>query len=271
MTAEAFVAAMAKHLPPSASSLRLLDIDGRCGQSLRQLRADLDITACRAADLTSARYAESSFDAIAALDADLSDAILATALQLLRPGGRFIAVESNATVDETRVIQLESRGYTRILVEAAHDNCGLLLRGERPHITADTQERIRGAADADADRLDLSTYRRPYLHLLIRQSPDKPVWQLSTDERVSWHALALHQRNATVILAFSSLPKAVAFMQPIALDGAALNINKVGKFTRETAAAWDHPVRLNLTTESIRLDQVTWLPVDPATAAAPDE
>lgn len=271
MTAEAFVAAMAKHLPPSASSLRLLDIDGRCGESLRHLRADLDIIACRAADLTSARYSESSFDAIAALDAELSDAILATALQLLRPGGRFIAIESNATVDETRVIQLESRGYTRILVEAAHDNCGLLLRGEKPHITADIQERVRGTADADADQLDLATYRRPYLHLLIRQSPNKPVWQLSADESISWRALALRQQSATVILAFSSLPKAVAFMQPIALDGAPLNINKVGKFARETAAAWDHPVLLNPAPESIQLDHATWLPVDPATAAAPDE
>ena len=271
MTAEALVAALAKHLPPSASTLRLLDIDGRCGESLRQLRADLDTTACRAIELPSARFPKSSFDAVTALDAELSDALLAKALDLLRPGGRFIAIDSRATIDETRLNLLESLGFTRVLVEAAVGDSGVLLRGEKPHTTADTQARIRRAADADADRLDLSTYRRPYLHLLIRQSPNKPVWQMRADESISWQALALRGENAPVILAFSSLPKAVAFMQPLAIDGAALDINKVGKFTRETAAAMGISMLLNPTPESIQLDHVTWLPVDPATAAAPDE
>jgi hypothetical protein len=37
------IAAMAKHLPPSAASLRLVDIGGRAGGILAEMRPDLDI------------------------------------------------------------------------------------------------------------------------------------------------------------------------------------------------------------------------------------
>ncbi|MBL8130600.1 MAG: hypothetical protein JNL42_01975, partial [Anaerolineae bacterium] len=35
------VEAMAKHLPPSAAELRLLDVNGFCGETLLRLRPDL--------------------------------------------------------------------------------------------------------------------------------------------------------------------------------------------------------------------------------------
>ena len=271
MKAHPFVAALAKHLPPSASSLRLLDIDGRCCAGLQELRKDLDIIACGVEQLPFAAISLASLDAVVAFEVALADELLATVMDLLRPGGRFVAVDSRATVDDSQLRALEAHGYIRILIEPAVDGAGVLMRGEKAHTTSDTHERIRVAADADPDRLDLTTYRKPYLHLLIRQSPNKPVWQLRADEPISWHAAALLSQSQTTLLAFSSLPKAVAFIQPIALDGADLRINKVAKFARDSAAELGHPLLLNPTPESVSLVRLTWLPVDPALAEAPDE
>src|SRR5262245_7210964 len=39
----AIIQAAAKHLPPSASRLRLLDINGAAGEAMSELRGDLDI------------------------------------------------------------------------------------------------------------------------------------------------------------------------------------------------------------------------------------
>ena len=271
MSRHAFVAAMAKHLPPSASTLRLLDIGGACGVALRDIRADLDMRAVAPDELPDLLNRAGSVDAIVALNAPLTDELLRPALDLLRPGGRFIAIRTDAVVDESWLCLLESHGYIRILVEAAVDGQGVLLRGERAHATSDTLQRINIAASADANLLDLNLYRRPYMHLLIQQRPNRPVWQMRADETISWRALAIQEDGENCLIAFSSLPKAVAFMQPAALLGMTLDINKVGKFERDAIAALKTPVQLNPTLESIDAAALTWLPVDPASAAAPDE
>ena len=95
-----FVAVMAKHLPPSAASLRLIDLDGNSGELLLQLRADLDTSAIPAQQLGEAPIAANSVDAIVGYDIGLTNALLSNILDALRPGGRFIAVLSRAAVSE---------------------------------------------------------------------------------------------------------------------------------------------------------------------------
>src|SRR5262249_6389829 len=141
------------------------------------------------------------------------------------------------------VVTLENAGYTRILVEPLSDQGGVLMRGEKPHTTPDTMERIRQVAVRDAES-DLSTYSGRYVHLLIQQTPNKPAWKLQPGEKIEWRALALAQpsvgadETGRVALAFSSLPKAVSFMQPAVVAGAIRGVNKVAKFSRETAQGW---------------------------------
>ena len=267
--ARRFVEVMAKHLPPSASTMRLVDIGGRCGAVLADLREDLEIQAAIPAAL--AQLPTSSIDAVTAFDVHLSDNVLSCALEILRPGGRFIAALSSQSVDETWLRLLRNHGYARILVEAAVDGDGVLLRGEKPHETPDTVQRIRSVAIADDDLLDLASYRGRYLHLLIRQSPNKPVWQLRPDETIRWRALALKHESIAIPLAFSSLPKAVGFLQQAVLNGATHDVNKVGKFDKTTALNWRWDLLLNPSPDVLREGQVTWLEIDPETSIAPDE
>lgn len=264
-----FVEAMAKHLPPSASTMQLVDIGGRCSAFLAELRKDLEIQTAIPTAL--AQLPASSVDAVTAFDIHLSDNLLSCAQDILRPGGRFIAALSSQSVDETWLRLLQSHRFTRILVEAAVDGVGVLVRGEKPHETADTLQRIRSVSAADGDRLDLASYRGRYLQLLIRQSPNKPVWRLRPDETIRWRALALQNEAKTVLLAFSSLPKAVGFLQAAILDGAAHDINKVGKFDKSAALMWPWDLLLNPTPDILRDGQQFWLEIDPDTATAPDE
>ena len=189
----------------------------------------------------------------------------------MRPGGRFIAVLPQGEVRECWVGLLEAGGLVRILVEPAVDGAGLLIRGEKPHTTVNTLARIQSVARADVDLLDLAVYPGPYLHLLIRQSPNKPVWKLEAGEAIAWRALALGDESNAVLLAFSSLPKAVGFLQPAVLIDLVRDVNKVGKFAREVAGGWGRSVILNPTLDSIKDQQLIWLRIDPETAAAPDE
>ncbi|MCY4020678.1 MAG: hypothetical protein OXG39_14800 [Chloroflexi bacterium] len=270
-TRQRFVEALAKHLPPSASRLRLLDIDGHCRDILAGRRADLDIHCPGANDLGRSGIAPATADAIVAFDLDLDSHMLRSIAANMRPGGRFIAVFTQGEVRERWVRLLEAQGLVRILVEPAVDGAGVLIRGEKPHTTVNTLGRIQSVARADADFSDLADYRGPYLHLLIRQSPSKPVWKLEAGESIAWRALALEDNSNAVLLAFSSLPKAVGFLQPAVLIDLVRDVNKVGKFAREVVGGWGTPVILNPTMVSIKDRRLIWLPVDPETAAAPDE
>lgn len=266
-----FVEALAKHLPPSASRLRLLDIDGRCGDILAARRADLDVCCVAMKHIQSARLGLTETDAVVALDCEFDDRLLKGVAAIMRPGGRFIAVLSQGHVDESWVRLLECHGLVRILVETAVDGAGVLIRGEKPHAAAGTLERIQSVARADADHTDLDDYRGRYLHLLIRQSPNKPVWKLEPGESIAWRALALQRDWNAVLLVFSSLPKAVAFLQPAVLIDRVRDVNKVGKFDKAVAAAWQTPVILNPTLDSVLDQQLVWQDVDPDSAATPDE
>lgn len=266
-----FVAVMAKHLPPSASTLRLLDLDGCSGEMLAALRADLRSFHLEPASLISSVIKSNSVDAVVAYDTDLSDTALQCVLAVLRPGGRLIVLQSSGSVSENHPRLLAENGYIRILAEPALDGLGVLLRGEKPHLTVDTVERVQSVARADEDALNLAQYPGRYLHLLIQQQPNKPAWKLTPADKITWGAVAIEREQSPVLLAFSSLPKAVAFMQPAVLAGRLADINKVGKFSRATAAAWAWDAILNPTPESLASARFTAVEIDPATAEAPDE
>ncbi|MDX2163233.1 MAG: hypothetical protein SF162_18085 [bacterium] len=273
-TAKLLIEAMAKHLPPSASTLRLLDVGGAAGEVLKHVRADLEVVAV-SDDPGQWPDGLVQFDAVVAYNRAHDPAFLAAVLNALRPGGRYIMVSlDEETAGAEQVTTLEQNGYTRILVEQGIEcplPIGTLVRGEKPHTTADTLQRVQVASALDADRLDWDTYNGRFVYLLIRQTPHKPAWNLTDADRLEWRAAAVEVEGGTLALAFSSLPKAVAFMQPAVLDGTVTDVNKVAKFSRETAQGWSFPLAINPTTETITGGAVVWLPVDPAAAEAPDE
>jgi hypothetical protein len=262
-----FIEAMAKHLPPSAAELHLLDVGGEAGAALHVLRPDI-ASSTASLDVRAWTYADNSLDAVVAYDTALTPALLARVLRVMRPGGRFIVVHPAGKPDSVWVRTLEEAGYTRILVEAAVQEQGVLIRGEKPHTTGDTLARVQVAAERDADTLDLATYRGRFVHLLIQQTPNKPVWRLEPDEKIFWRAVAAGP--APGLLAFTSLPKAVHFMQQAILRGIIRDVNKVAKFSKATAQSWIVPVRLNPALDDIQ-PPILLLAVDPATAEKSDE
>jgi SAM-dependent methyltransferase len=270
------IEAAVKHLPPSASQLRLLDINGESGAALADLRADLDVTPIPGHAPDWHDVAENSADAIMAHDYVLNDAFLKAALRALRPGGRLVIVNRRGEALPEIGHTLEQAGYTRILVETAVEcplPTGVLMRGEKPHTTENTLERVQVAAAGDADHVTWLTYQGRYAHLLVVQRPDKPAWKLEPGETITWDAVAINRPSEYMptLLAFSSLPKAVAFMQPSVLAGRIQGVNKVAKFRREAVNGLLHPVLLNPDPSVLAESGLSRVPVDPAQAERPDE
>lgn len=261
--------AMLKHLPPSSSSLKLLDIGGAAGEIFLKHRPDLAITPV-SGEASAWEIEQGSFDAVAAFDTDPDSPLLDAALTALRPGGRLIIMSSRGEPDAAHVVTLESHGFTRILVETGAEcplPVGVLMRGERPHQTDDTHARVKIGAAADGDSQTLADYAGRFVHLLIRQTPDKPAWKLRADEPLEWEAVTLDG----ALLAFSSLPKAVAFMQPVVVTGQILGVSKVAKFSKQTALGWPHAVILNPTPDSLENGVLGVISIDPDSAETPDE
>ena len=154
-----FVAVMAKHLPPSGSAMQLLNLDGQSGCILSETRADLRTLYITPNDLPQANIASDTIDAVIAYDVGLTESMLRCVLDFLRPGGRFIVVQPRGCVSESHALRLKGCGFVRILVEPALNELGVLIRGEKPHDTADTLERIRSVARADSDSLDLKGFK----------------------------------------------------------------------------------------------------------------
>lgn len=275
--ARLLIEAMAKHLPPSAAQLRLLDVGGLAGAILTERRADLEVIAVPN-DPDAWTVAPESADAVVAYDRALDPPLLRAALGALRPGGRLIVMDSRGAVDEAHVTTLETAGYGRILVEVGAEcplPTGVLMRGEKPHTTADTLARIASVAGSDDDdetgevvsQAEWRGFRGKYLHVPVIQTPNKPVWAMGPGESYAWDALTLDG----ALLAFSSLPKAVAFMQPSVLAGRALGVNKVAKFSKTAAARWALPVWLNPPPDALEGRDLGSAPLDPADAEASDE
>jgi hypothetical protein len=88
---------------------------------------------------------------------------------------------------------------------------------------------------------------------------------------VTWEAVVIQHEGSVALLAFSSLPNAVSFMQAAVLAGTIRDVNKVGKFSRATAETWQFRVLLNPSPDVLRDQTMTLIPIDPATGETPDE
>ena len=238
---------------------------------LAQSREDLRICHIPASELAARGLAPAAFDAALAYDIDLSEPLLKSCLSALREGGRLIALQPRGAVNERHWRLLQDHGYVRMLIEPALDELGVLIRGEKPHATTDTRARIQSVAHGDGDALDVAHFRGRYFHLLIQQHPNKPVWKLAPGEEIAWRAAAIRRDSTPVLLGFSSLPKAVGFMQPAVLAGFISDINKVGKFKVERARALEWSIILNPTLDSLRSQALAFVDIDPSLAEAPDE
>ena len=258
---KALIETMIKHLPPSASTLRLLDLNGAAATILARCAPIYRVTVDLPADDSSD---ENRFDAVVAADAALDDDLLRAALHVLRPGGRLIAVDPQKA---SRAARRSSGWKTRDIREfwsRRYCPTGVLMRGEKPHITDDTLARIQSVACAIKDAAD---FKGRYVHLLIRQTPNKPVWALKAAEVVEWQAVALSEDGDPLLLAFSSLPNAVAFMQPAVLSGGIRDVNKVAKFSRAVAQNWR--LLINPPLEVLEGREVVFVPVDPSQRRSP--
>lgn len=271
-TLDPFRLALARHLPPSSSLLRLADAGGGAGEALAELRDDLDVQEVDGA-IGLAALPEASVDAITWLGA-LDGVLMAQALRALRAGGRFIAVNPTGAPTADLAATLEDAGFVRVLVEAAlfePARQGVLMRGERPHTTADTLARVDRVAATDAALTDWTTFRGRYVHLLVHMTPNKPLWALSPGEHVVWQAAALNRDAGPALLAFSSLPNAVAFLQQAVLAGVIEGVNKVAKFPRTVAETWSCPLLFNPPLEAVAGESLVNISINPAEAATGEE
>jgi hypothetical protein len=165
----------------------------------------------------------------------------------------------------------------------------VLSRGEKPYPDLSPAERIALTASTDNAAQEVQivdsaalpeTGRGRYVFLLIRQSPDKPAWAIQHGEVIRWDAAMVTDKianNRPYLPAFTSLPKAVAFMQSAITSGLfkGININKVGKFDKAIAPQWASDVLLNPPFEMFRMtDRYAFgatLPVDPASSVSGEE
>ena len=257
------IALMLKQLPPSASELTLLDVGGHCTAQFKTQRRDLNSRIVQSLPTEA-----SDADAIVALDQPLTADFLTAAHASLRPGGRLIIGWRHGSPTAQQQLTLEGAGFVRILIEVQGE--ALLLRGERPHDTESPLERIRQVADGDVVT-DLENWPGRYVHLLVRQTPERPPWALREGETLRWQALTVGAGVERKLLAFSSLPRAVAFLQPAVLQGSIHDVNKVGKFTRETARNWPLRLMLNPRPDVLAQHVAGTFDMDPVTAATSDE
>lgn len=262
------IEAMAKHLPPSGDSLRLVDVMGKTATILREQRPDITVVLAPK-KLTNWRIEADSVDAIAAYDCEPSPDLLKSAMRVLRPAGRLIILNSRLDPSEAFVKTLEAADFTRILVEVGAEcplPVGALMRGEKPHTEAHPTDRVKQVAAQDTP---IRTAR--YLHLLIHQTPHKPAWRLTADDKVEWQAVAVVGDDEFVLLTFSSLPKAVEFMQPAVMAGHIANVNKIAKFKWDVVKQWSYPTILNPSDEIFDTQAIAMLEIDRTAAEAADE
>ncbi len=257
------IAQMLRQLPPSASELKLLDLGGHCIPYFTARRTDLNAQAVQAIPADAA-----GLDAIVALEQALASDFLAAAWRSLRPGGRLIIGWQRGRPDAGQQVTLEAAGFVRILIETQGGS--LLLRGERPWTVQHTRERIRQVAAQD-EIADPAAWPGRHVHLLIREASGRPPWARPTGASRRWQAISVGAGAEQRLAAFSSLPRAVAFLQPAALRGRLVGVNRIGKFPREAVDKLPLPLLLNPAPEVLEQVETDAVEVDAALAALPDE
>ncbi len=234
----------AKHLPPSAGVPRTWALDSRAADSLPAGSAVLSEPGAGPVDAI-VGYAEADG--------------LERYLQALRPGGRLILIAPGP--DEPLLAALVAAGYIHCLTESVAE--GVLYRGERPP-EADSVGRIA--------RLAGEAVTTPHVFVLVQQTPNKPVWRLEPGEALAWQAATVRVGDEVYLLAFSALVKAVAFMQSAIKAGWLSGVNKIGKYPRDAAQGWPHPLLCNPAFDDCRSQPLgPPLAVDPAGAITGEE
>jgi hypothetical protein len=225
----------ARHLPPSASLPRVLALDPATAAELAGV--------ARVSEAADPAAPTGPYDAVAGRALATAEQLAALA-QRLRPGGRLILVAPAPAEPEVLLSALTAAGCIHCLVET--EGAFTLYRGERPPAGGSTLSRAQQVA-AEPPGQDPGLPR--FIFLLVTQTPNKPVWRLAPGERLDWHAATVmagpEPAPTPRLLAFSSLVKAVAYMQPAVLAGALVGVNKVAKFPASAAEDWPLPLLLN--------------------------
>ncbi len=253
-----------KHLPPSADVPNVHACDERSRRWSMALERQGQIT------LNDQQMIDS------VLASDLS--FVEEAARRLRPNGRAIFLVPSAleVSSEAAVQTLTAAGLVRILTEAVLDEAYFLARGERPTEQPHPVDRIAAIAGSALDVVELLEPERAAgqyraLHLLVQQNPPARSW----DERVAitWRASTVREvrTDRRVLLGFTSLVKAVAFMQPAVLAGVIHNVNKLPRYEPVYLIKWGLPVIVNPAFERLRADpRFAWeapaLELEPAAA-----
>ncbi len=231
--------------------------------------------------------------------------ILAEIQRVLRPGGRLILLDREQAQSgasgadlESAARLLASAGFGRVLGERIAAGRALLSRGEKmpsegtrliaPENTP-TVGLVRTEGLVSIPARQLASLRSPSVFLLIRQTPNRPVWALPPGAVVRWDAACILDKDplesstaaagtetVPIALAFTSLPKAVAFMQPAVSTNVLICVTRIAKFSRAAAARWPFPVLLDpsfgqLSTVEHYQFPGPWLAVDPTSAVTGDE
>jgi hypothetical protein len=251
----AIVEVIAKHLPPSADRVRICALDAPA-------RA-------WAGALAAAHF-------VGVVDTGECDATLASRLRSiapvkLRPGGRaiFLLADERRSLSEVAAI-MQHAGFTRILTESVLDGAFILARGE-PIAAASPDRNAEAARLGEGLRVAQAGDPLPrYLHLLVHQEPPSRGWEQPDLQSVTWHAATVRDmaQDRSVLLGFSSLVKAVAFMKPAVLAGAIPDINRLPRYRGEQVAGWGMAVLLNPAFEVLHVDphftfDATPLRIDP--------
>ena len=267
----------ARHLPPSAGPPRVLALDADAAARLAREAPDaVAIGPARVRCAPSALpFAPQTFDAAVA-EGPPSGLALPSLLRLLRPGGRCIALIP-AVSRADWLGGLARAGFIHLFAEDA-GQAQALVRGECPPQAARTVDRIAAVAGAsdpglhpfDAQSADPAALGR-YLHLLIAQTPNKPAWWLAPGERLEWRAaVGAGEGGSPAAPAFTSLVRAVGFMQAAILAGTLHGVNKVGKFPAATAREWPFALIVNPSFEAWQASPWAaawrWEAVDPRPA-----
>ncbi len=183
-------------------------------------------------------------------------------LRVLRPGGRMVLFDGTDSLSPEDLLQLLAQaGFDRLLTERIEG--GILSRGEKRYTHLSPVERIAQTAARDGDSPEVLTpheadtlveaVRGKFVFLLCKSAAAKPPWALQPGERgkrILWQTPLLRDAESpqTLILAFSSLPKAVEFMQAAIKSewSRSLNgINKIAKFDKAIVASWNLRLLLN--------------------------
>lgn len=230
---------IAKHLPPSAGPARVQTLDASAQAWVDALHAAGSAVECDASDC----------------DACVASELASIGRVTLRAGGRALFLLKNETRPLSALsASLEQAGLIHILVEALSDDW-VLARGERPPRAANPATRLARVAALGDELTLLSGEELPrFVHLLVHQEPDARGWEQSDLALLTWDALTLRDTSTsqTVLLGFSSLTKAVAFMQAAVLAAALVGINKLPRFRGDTIAGWHVTLLLNPAFETLK-------------------